>query len=62
MDVALVAVPAIVRCTYATLLRDVTVCGGCQWKVFHSVGTTWGTEQGSARSSSWREVVVLAGE
>ena len=55
------AVLAIIWCTYTALLRDVTFCGRCQWKVFYSMGTTRGTEQGCIGSSSWREVVVLAG-
>ena len=44
LGIALYAVLAIIWRAYATLLRDITVCGGCQWKVFHSVGTAWGTE------------------
>ena len=62
MYIGLEAVPGIIWCTYTALLRHVTFCGRCQWKVFHPMGTTGGTEQGCIGSSSWREIVVLAGE
>ena len=61
LDIDLDNVASIIWSTYTAVLRDVTFNCGCQWKVFHSLGTTWGTEQGCVGSSSWREVVVLAG-